>query len=130
MSSTGPVRTAIVAYEGVSLLDLSGPLEALRIASTHPNHVGASRAYECSVLSVHGGPFMAADGVTIVTQRVASVEGQVIDTLIVPGACDVDDVRRDRELIEWVRRRAPDCRRVCSICVGSFLLAEAGLLNG
>jgi transcriptional regulator GlxA family with amidase domain len=125
MPSTNPIRTAIVAYEGVSLLDLSGPLEALRIASTHPNHVGASRIYECTVVSVRGGPVITADGVTIVTEPVTVLDGRTIDTLIVPGACNVDDVRRDRELINWVRRRALDCRRVCSVCVGTFLLVLA-----
>jgi transcriptional regulator GlxA family with amidase domain len=35
MPSIDPIRVAIVAYEGVSLLDLSGPLEALRVASIH-----------------------------------------------------------------------------------------------
>ena len=40
MASNDPIRVAIVAYEGVSLLVLSGPLEALRIASTHPNISG------------------------------------------------------------------------------------------
>ena len=130
MPSTNPIRTVIVAYEGVSLLDLSGPLEALRIASTHPNHVGASRLYECTVVSVRGGPVLSADGVSIVTEPATVLDGRTIDTLIVPGACNVDDVRRDRELIHWVRRRALDCRRVCSVCVGTFLLAEAGLLNG
>jgi transcriptional regulator GlxA family with amidase domain len=130
MSSTDPIRVAIVAYEGVSLLDLSGPLEALRVASTHPNHLGTSLIYESAVFSVHGGLVGTADGVGIVTEPVSALDGEAIDTLIVPGACDVDDVRRDRELIDWVRRRAPDCRRVCSVCVGTFLLAEAGLLNG
>jgi hypothetical protein len=43
MAPTDPIRVAIVAYEGVSLLDLSGPLEALHIASMHPNHLGAAR---------------------------------------------------------------------------------------
>jgi hypothetical protein len=53
-----------VAYNGVSLLDLSGPLEALRITSTHPNHVGASRLYERTVVSVRGGPVLSADAVS------------------------------------------------------------------
>ena len=124
------IRVAFVAYEGVSLLDLSGPLEALRVASTHPNHLGAALLYTCSVHSVLGGRVLTADGVPIVTEPVRALEGQAIDTLIVPGACRIDDVRRDRELIDWIRRRAPGCRRVCSVCVGTFLLAEAGLLNG
>src|SRR4029453_1074667 len=101
MPSTNPIRTGRVEYEGVSLLDLSGPLEALRIASTHPNHVGASRIYECTVVSVRGGPVMTADGVSIVTEPSTVLDGRTIDTLIVPGACNVDDVRRDRELITW-----------------------------
>ena len=128
--STNPIRVAIAAYEGVSLLDLSGPLEALSVASTHPNHLGTAHIYQCSVFSVHGGLVMTGDGVSIVTEPLGALDEHAIDTLIVPGACDVDDVRRDRELIDWIRRRAPSCRRVCSICIGTFLLAEAGLLNG
>jgi transcriptional regulator GlxA family with amidase domain len=124
------IRVAFVAYDGVSLLDLSGPLEALRVASTHPNHLGAALLYTCSVHSVLGDRVLTADGVPIVTEPVSALEGQAIDTLIVPGACSIDDVRRDRALINWIRRRAPGCRRVCSVCVGTFLLAEAGLLNG
>src|SRR5262249_50875416 len=130
MPSTNAIRVAVMAYDGVSLLDLSGPLEALRVASTHPNHIGTSHAYACSVHSVHGGPIVTADGVPILTERLAALDGHAIDTLIVPGACNVDDVRRDRELIDWIGRRAPDCRRICSVCIGTFLLAEAGLLNG
>jgi transcriptional regulator GlxA family with amidase domain len=130
MPSTDAIRVAIVAYDGVSLLDLSGPLEALRVASTHPNHVGASLIYACSVHSVRGGIVMTADGVPIVTEPVHTLDGNAIDTLIVPGACNIDDVRHDRELIDWIGHRAPDCRRICSVCIGAFLLAEAGLLNG
>jgi transcriptional regulator GlxA family with amidase domain len=130
MSSVGPRKVVIAAYEGVSLLDLSGPLEAIRMASTDPNGSTRGPVYDCTVVSVHGGIVTTADGVGIVTQPVATLDDSAIDTLIVAGACSVDDVFRDRELIEWLRRRAPAARRVCSVCIGAFLLAEAGLLGG
>ena len=85
MPPSQPVRVAIAAYEGVSLLDLSGPLEALRVASTHPNHLGTSLIYECSVHSDHGGLVRTADGVRIATEPLIMLDGHAIDTLIVPA---------------------------------------------
>ena len=123
-----PIRVAIVAYHGVSLLDLAGPLEALQLASTSPER--GTAGYVCTVVSAQGGVITTADNVGIATEPVRALDMQPLDTLIVPGAFDVADVRRDRVLIDWVRRRGPECRRVCSVCIGTFLLAEAGLLNG
>jgi len=130
MPVAAPIRVAIVTYPGVSLLDLSGPLEALRMASMHQAHAGSPIVYETSLISVRGGPVMTADTVAVVSQPLRALDGTDIDTLIVPGALEVEDVCRDKRLIDWVRQRAPDCRRVCSVCTGAFLVAEAGLLNG
>jgi len=125
-------RIVITAYDGISMLDLAGPLEAFRVASTFggPSPSGRLGTYECSVVSVRGGPVKTANGVALVTDSVRTLSRTQIDTLIVPGAFLVDDVTRDRDLVQWVRKKAPTCRRVCSVCVGSFLLAAAGVLDG
>src|ERR1700730_1455421 len=123
-------RIVITAYDGISLLDLAGPLEASRVASTFGGPRGRLVTYECSVVSVRGGPVKTADGVALVTDSVRALSRMQIDTLIVPGAFLVDDVTRDRDLVQWVRKKAPTCRRGCSGCVGSFLLAAAGVLDG
>jgi transcriptional regulator GlxA family with amidase domain len=120
----------ITAYDGVSLLDLAGPLEAFRVASTFDGPRGHRAFYECSVVSMRGGPVSTANGVALVTDSVRSLSRTQIDTLIVPGAFLVDDVTRDRDMVRWVGKRAVTCRRVCSVCIGSFLLAAAGVLDG
>ena len=130
MKPAGSRRIVFTVYEGVSLLDLAGPLEAFRVADAFSPSRGRRAGYECIVVSSRGGSVMTADGVELVTTSVRSEPKKAIDTLVVPGGFQVDDVTRDRALVQWVRKAAPDCRRVCSVCVGSFLLAEAGILNG
>lgn len=122
-------NVVVTAYHGVSLLDLSGPLEAFRVAAAFAGPGKRGGSYECTVVSAHGGRVQTADGVELITESTHKLRGTQIDTLIIPGAFAVEDVTRDRALVQWVSKRAPTCRRVCSVCIGSFMLAEAGLLN-
>lgn len=117
-------------YDGVSLLDLAGPLEAFRVADAFSPPHGRRATYDCMVVSSRGGHVMTADGVELNTKSVRSAANKAIDTLVVPGGFLVDDVTRDRALVKWIAKAAPLCRRICSVCVGSFLLAEAGILDG
>jgi transcriptional regulator GlxA family with amidase domain len=129
MTRSSTRHIAFVAYEGVSLLDFSGPLEAFRIAADFVLR-GHRMTYECSVASSRGGRVKTADGVELHAKSVRSLGNRPIDTLVVPGGFFLEDVTRDRALIRWIRKVAPRCRRVCSVCVGSFLLAAAGVLDG
>jgi transcriptional regulator GlxA family with amidase domain len=125
-----PRRIVFTAFKGVSLLDITGPLTAFRIAERVAQAGQQPLRYECTIVSVRGGLVETADGIDITAQPVRTLAAGRIDTLVVPGVLTLEDVTRDQALIKWVRKRARACRRVCSVCAGSFLLAAAGMLDG
>jgi len=129
MPSTKLRRIVFAVYKGVALLDLAGPLQAF-LAANALSRTRSGPTYECVVASARGGRVMTADAVEFHTSSLRAAERKPIHTLIVPGSFRIDDVTRDRTLLQWIVKTAPDCKRVCSVCGGSFLLAEAGILNG
>jgi transcriptional regulator GlxA family with amidase domain len=50
--------------------------------------------------------------------------------LIVGGGPGVHNAAANPQLVGWIRDVAPNVRRVCSVCTGTFVLAAAGLLSG
>lgn len=113
----------VVAYDGVRLLDVAGPLEAFHA-------VPLDGAYRTTVVSPIGGNVLTHTGTAIATVDAAELAGGRIDTLIVPGAVDWRGSMDDEPLRELVRSAAARSRRVASVCAGAFVLAAAGLLDG
>src|SRR5579875_2136094 len=70
-----------------------------------------------------------SSGLELHTARLPRVPSG-IDTLIVPGGDGAKVARHDDILVGWLRRAAPDCRRVATVCTGAFVAAEAGLFDG
>ena len=66
-------RIVIAAYEGVSLLDLAGPLEAFQVASGFGGSRESRVTYECSVVSIRGGALKTANGVELVSESVTDL---------------------------------------------------------
>src|SRR6202011_3150008 len=61
---------------------------------------------------------------------IAQFEGIEIDTIVVPGALEMEPTLAHRPLVPWLAAHASKARRTASVCAGAFLLAEAGLLDG
>lgn len=113
----------VVVYDGVRLLDAAGPLEAFNAAPLNG-------AYRTTVVSPAGGNVVTHTGTALATVAAATIEGQALDTLIVPGAVDWQASLDDDQLRQLVRSAAARSRRVASVCAGAFVLAAAGLLDG
>jgi putative intracellular protease/amidase len=131
MTNSDPLaRCALfVAFEGMGLLDLTGPLTVFWSASKFMERQ-SKHGYARHGVCLDGGPILTAEGVTIETVAIAQFESAEIDTIVVPGALDMEPTLADHRLVDWLAVHAPRARRTVSVCAGAFLLAEAGLLDG
>ncbi|WP_266182133.1 GlxA family transcriptional regulator [Dyella humicola] len=118
-----------VAFEGMGLLDLTGPLTVFWSASRFMEQQG-DHGYIRHTVSLDGGPIVTVEGVTIDTVPISRFNAAEIDTIVIPGALEMEPTLADRRLVDWLAINAVRARRTASVCAGAFLLAEAGLLDG
>ncbi|MBR1120073.1 DJ-1/PfpI family protein [Bradyrhizobium lablabi] len=120
-------RIAIVAFPGVTLLDISGPaqvfaeLEAIELPAP---------GYSLSYLSTSGGLVVTDVGMMIDTAPIDSVRPHQVDTLVIPGGPGIWEMRKDAALMKWISQVQPKARRIASVCLGAFALAWTGALDG
>lgn len=126
-------RIAALAYPGLQLLDIVGPLETFNLASQQLIDDGEQRdrAYEVLVIAREAGAVPSMSGIGVVASRGLDDTLDDIDTVLVPGALTGNaSFFDDPDYIAWVRRASTSVRRVCSVCSGALLLAASGLLDG
>ena len=113
-----------VVFPGFELLDLGGPLCAFNLAiDLH------QAAYKVCVVSPSGGLVAGCSGIAIDT--VPPPSPNHLDTLVVVGPPTPEKLDNETEAaVALVRAIAPRAKRKASVCVGAFLLAAAGLLDG
>ncbi|WP_208898164.1 GlxA family transcriptional regulator [Streptomyces incarnatus] len=123
----------IMLFEGVDLLDVTGPPEVFALLD---REVDGETGYHVVLAAETMDPVTTAAGVRVLPDLTfTDVARRQINTLIVPGSVEVDTERRVRALadpgvVAWVRTLAGRTRRIASVCVGAHLLAAAGLLDG
>jgi len=128
----GTRRIAVVTFDtGAEILDIVGPLEVFADASRTVAHAGGPKdAYSVEILATRAGPIRTSSGLRIVADRAYHDVTDELDTLIIAGGSGVEQALADAALYAWLGRIAGRVRRIASVCTGSFVLAEAGLLDG
>ena len=111
-------------------IDVLGPLEAFGIASRMLQESTGRPGYQTElVTNATELALPTSSGVSLMAHRhYWQVKGR-IDTLLIAGGAGTRGPG-DPALLAWLRKTAKQARRVCSICTGAFLLADAGLLDG
>ena len=114
----------VVGYDGAELLDIACVTSALQIA----NRIDADPPYR-TVLATPGKRDITCDsGLRLRAGACLERCNEPLDTLLVSGGLGHERAAASPLLVGHVRRLATLARRVASVCTGSTVLAEAGLL--
>jgi transcriptional regulator GlxA family with amidase domain len=119
----------VLAYPAVQLLDVTGPVQVFASANDIVVGMGGARPYQLRVVSQGGQDVTATAGLALAARPLTEA-GDSLDTLLIAGGEGVGAAAENPVLVDWVRRRATEARRVASVCTGAWLLAAAGILDG
>ncbi len=115
-------NVAIFLYEGVEILDFSGPGEVFAASRSDK---GAFRVFT-----------VAATKDSIVSQRFVHIVPEFSiedcpkpDIIVLPGGNTRPSVENPK-VIAWVQKHAAHADALMSVCTGAFILEKAGLLEG
>ncbi|WP_448569061.1 GlxA family transcriptional regulator [Thalassotalea ganghwensis] len=122
------MNVVFFVYQGAVALDITGPAEVFdNVAKLSKNE-----GYNIHYVSAAGGYITLSANICIKTTAITNMKFERIDMLLVPGTDNISalhSVLSDKKLALLLRASFSKSTRICSICIGSFILAEMGLLN-
>jgi putative intracellular protease/amidase len=109
---------AILLFDGVQIIDYSGPWE-----------VFGQAGFKILTVAEKREPVTTAFGQKV-TADYTFANSPKVDILLVPGGGGTRKAADNPQVIKWIQDNAKTANYVMSVCTGAFLLAKAGLLDG
>lgn len=126
-------NVGILVFDDVEILDFAGPFEVFSRTRLEPG--AASRRSEDSApfnvftVAKTAAPIRTTGGLRV-TPHYGFADAPRIDLVLVPGGWGTRGLVNDVVTLDWIRGVAAQARKVTSVCTGSLLLAQTGLLKG
>jgi transcriptional regulator GlxA family with amidase domain len=123
-------KVGILIFPDVEVLDFCGPFEVFSIARLDEDRWREEPSpYEVVLVAERPGMVVASGGLKIVPDHTLE-DCPPLDVLVVPGGWGTRREIHNQRLIAWIAGWAPQVGIVASVCTGSMLLGQAGLLDG
>jgi transcriptional regulator GlxA family with amidase domain len=113
------MKIAILVFDNYTALDIAGPYDVLNKLP------GAEIIFVAPEKREYRDPYGFRISADLSLDGVADT-----DILLIPGGPGIDNLLKDNKVIDWIQRMDKTTQWTVSVCNGSLLLAEAGLLNG
>ena len=127
MQDGGATKTiAMILFDGVLMLDVTGPMDAFSIAN---RFLPEAKRYRLLTLAADEDLIRSSSGLQVKADLSFAEAPADIDLLLVPGGPGAYDEAHPA-IRDWLPQATQHARRFGAICTGAFLLGEAGLLDG
>ncbi|HZS32940.1 MAG TPA: DJ-1/PfpI family protein [Methylomirabilota bacterium] len=122
-----PRRVAVVLFDGFTVLDVYGPVQAFAAARA-PAAEGGRRWFEILTLAESPGPVRSGDGPATHAEH-ALGDPPPFDILLIPGGFGTRQAVDDPRLIAALAAASGRAAITATVCTGAALLARTGRLD-
>jgi transcriptional regulator GlxA family with amidase domain len=126
-----PWFVGILVFDQVEVLDFCGPFEVFSVTRflDEEGQRTDDSPFTIRLISEKNGLVRCRGGFKVLTDYDFNNHPK-LDFVLVPGGWGTRKEVKNSVLIEWLKLQRQKAQLIASVCTGSFLLAEAGLLNG
>lgn len=110
-------KVAILIFEGVQIIDYTGPWE-----------IFGQAGFDIFTVAKNSDAINTTFGMKV-TPHYTLEDHPKPDIVLVPGG-QVLDTQKDPVIQKWLNEKTEQAEIVLSVCNGAYILAKAGLLNG
>ncbi|KAF4967078.1 hypothetical protein FSARC_5370 [Fusarium sarcochroum] len=125
-----PTKYAVALFPGFQALDVFGPLDVLNFTSKR-------QPLELSILHTSLNPVSTLlddspgrIGQSVVPTHTYDNAPDDIEVLLVPGGPGTRDPNNVQRVLEFIKERYPKLRFLLTVCTGSAIAAQSGVLDG
>ena len=121
-------RVAVVLFDGFTVLDAYGPIQAFAACRRNNTDGTRLRFYDVFTLGMRSGPARSSEGPATEVSHTLT-DAPPWDVLLVPGGWGTRKLVDDDAFVAWLRQASERSPITATVCTGAALLARTGLLD-
>ena len=123
-------RVGILVFPQVEVLDFCGPFEVFSVTRLdEAARRETPSPFEVLIVAEGAEPVTTTGGMRVIPD-VTIDACPPLDILVVPGGMGTRVEIKNERLLAWIAARGKAVETLTSVCTGSMLLGQAGLLDG